>query len=128
MITPPDFVKRLLFIRLGSLGDVVKCVPAYRSLANCFPQTQCDWLVDARFAGAINTRPLNGGNVVSVSKTLSFSKLLEIRKTLRANNYDLVVDVHGNIRSGIHAKMTGTPLRVGFSHGFHKEVFLLLNP
>ena len=120
MITPPDFVKRLLFIRLGSLGDVVKCVPAYRSLANCFPQTQCDWLVDARFAGAIDTQ-LNGGNVVSVSRNLSFSKLLKIRKTLRANNYNLVVDAHGNIRSGIHAKMTGTPLRVGFSNGFHKE-------
>lgn len=120
MISPPDFVKKLLFIRLGSLGDIVKCVPAYRSLANCFPQTQCDWLVDARFAGAIDTQ-LNGGNVVSVSKTLSFSKLLKIRKTLRASNYDLVVDAHGNIRSGVYAKMTGTPVRVGFSHGFHKE-------
>ena len=53
MITPLNFVKKLLFIRLGSLGDVVKCVPAYRSLANCFPQAQSDWLVDVRFAGAI---------------------------------------------------------------------------
>lgn len=120
MVTPPDIVKKLLFIRLGSLGDVVKCVPAYRSLANCFPKTQCDWLVDARFAGAIDTQ-LNGGSVVPVRKTLSFRKLLKIRKTLQANNYDLVVDAHGNIRSGVLAKMTGAPVRVGFSRGFHKE-------
>ena len=58
-------------------GAVVKCVPAYRSLANCFPQAQSDWLVDFRFAGAIYSQ-LNGGSVVPVFKTLSFRKLLKI--------------------------------------------------
>jgi len=120
VITPPDCVKKMLFIRLGSLGDTVKCVPAYRSLTNCFPQAQSDWLVDVRFIGAIDNQ-LNGGSVVTVFKTLSFRKLLKIRKTLQANKYDLVVDAHGNIRSGVLAKMTGAPFRVGFSRGFHKE-------
>ena len=120
MITPLDSVKKLLFIRLGSLGDVVKCVPAYRSLTNCFSQAQIDWLVDVRFAGAIDSQ-LNGGGVVTVLKTLNFKKLLNIRRTLQANNYELVVDAHGNIRSGVLAKMTGTAVRVGFSRGFHKE-------
>ena len=120
MITPPDFVKKLLFIRLGSLGDVAKCVPAYRSLANCFPQAQSDWLVDVRFAGAIDSQ-LNGGSVVPVFKASNFRELLKIRKTLQANNYELVVDAHGNIRSGVLAKMTGAPVRIGFSRGFHKE-------
>ena len=36
-----------------------------------FPQTQCDWLVDVRFAGVIDGQ-LNGGKVVSVCKTLDF--------------------------------------------------------
>jgi ADP-heptose:LPS heptosyltransferase len=120
MITHPDFVKKVLFIRLSSLGDIVKCVPAYRSLVNSFPHAQSDWLVDVRFAGAIDNQ-LNGGSAIPVSKTLSFRKLLKIRMTLQENNYDLVVDAHGNIRSGVFAKMTGASIRLGFSRGFHKE-------
>ena len=120
MITSPDVIKRILFIRLGSLGDIVKCVPAYRALVKCFPQARSDWLVDVRFAGAIEGQ-LNGGRVVPVSKSLRFSNLRRTRTALKGNNYDLVVDAHGNIRSGIYAKMTGAPVRVGFARGFHKE-------
>jgi ADP-heptose:LPS heptosyltransferase len=47
--------------------------------------------------------------------------LLKIRKIFRTNNYDLVLDAHGNIRSGIYTGMTGAPVRVGFTRGFHKE-------
>ena len=120
MITSLDFVKRILFIRLGSLGDIVKCVPAYRALVKCFPQAQCDWLVDVRFAGVLEGQ-LNGGSVVPVSRSWGSGNLLKIRRIFRGNNYDLVLDAHGNIRSGIYARMAGAPVRVGFARGFHKE-------
>ena len=120
MIDSLNSVKKILFIRLSSMGDIVKCVPAYRALVKCFPQAQSDWLVDVRFAGAIEGQ-LNGGKVVPMSRSLRFSNLQRIRTTLKETNYDLVVDAHGNVRSGIYTIMTGAPVRVGFTRGFHKE-------
>ena len=120
MITSPDVVKKVLFIRLSSLGDIVKCVPAYRSLANAFPHAKIDWLVDVRFSGAIDSLQ-NGSSTIPIVKTLNVSNMRKIRQTLQKNKYDLVVDAHGNILSGVFAKMTGAPARLGFSRGFHKE-------
>ena len=71
MITSLNSVKKILFIRLSSLGDIVKCVPAYRALEKCFPQAQSDWLVDVRFAGVLEGQ-LNDGSVVPVSRSWSF--------------------------------------------------------
>lgn len=120
MITALNSVKRILFIRLSSLGDIVKCVPAYRALVKSFPGVQSDWLVDVAFAGVLEGQ-LTGGSVVPVTRSWSFGRLLKIRKIFRTNNYNLVLDAHGNIRSGIYAGMTGAPVRVGFAPGFHKE-------
>ena len=120
MITSLNPVTRILFIRLSSLGDIVKCVPAYRALVKSFPGAQSDWLVDVRFAGVLEDQ-LKAGLVVPVSRRWSFGNLLKIRRTFGTNNYDLVLDAHGNIRSGIYAGMTRAPVRVGFARGFHKE-------
>jgi ADP-heptose:LPS heptosyltransferase len=120
MIPSLNKVKKILFIRLSSLGDIVKCVPAYRALVKSFPRAQCDWLVDVRFAGVLEGQ-LNDGIVVPMSGSWGFGSLLKMRKIFLANSYDLVLDAHGNIRSGVYARRTGAPVRVGFAPGFHKE-------
>ena len=41
-------------------------------------------------------------------------RLRTARRKLRATGYDLVVDVHGQLRTAIFARATGAPVRIGF--------------
>ena len=114
---------RILIIRPSSLGDVIRTVPALASLRLAYPQARIDWLVSGGFAAAIEHHPglntvvpfpravlgrqLKRGNIVGPA--------LWARRTLRDPGYDLVVDYQGLFRSGLMARMSHSPRRVGYA-------------
>ncbi len=114
---------RILIIRPSSLGDVIRTVPALVSLRKAYPDARIDWLVNDSFAAAIEHHPdlttavpfpratmgkqLLRGNIVGPA--------LWARRTLRDPDYDLVIDYQGLFRSGLLARMTHSPLRLGYA-------------
>ena len=119
---PPAAPQRVLIIRPSALGDVCRSVPVLASLKRAWPTARIDWLVQDGFAPAIEHHPALGRAVPFPRDR--FSALLKrgrpgefIRwlRRLRAARYDLVLDCQGLARSGLFARLTGAPRRVGFA-------------
>ena len=128
--------KRILIVRLGAIGDVIRTLPALRALRANLPKAYICWVVEDRAASILKGHPdLDRIFVVPRKKWerngLKMKTLIEIWKfikNLRKESFDLVLDFHGLFKSGLITFLSGSGARVGFSRKFSREGnFLFLN-
>jgi len=115
-----DF-RKILLIKLSAVGDVVHTIPVLNKLRRRYPQAQLDWLVTPPIAELLRHNP-------AISNVIEFVRddwrrpwrltpllgSLRLAAKLRAAGYDLVVDMHGQLRTALFALATGAPVRIGF--------------
>lgn len=120
--------RRILVIRLGALGDVVRTRFAFAGLRALYPDARIDWLVEDRAApGLAGIRGLD--EIVEVPRrelrwlrpARSARALQALVAELRARRYDLSVDFHGILKSALLARAARIPVRVGFAPPLARE-------
>jgi ADP-heptose:LPS heptosyltransferase len=124
--SPP--AERVLVIRLGALGDVVRTRFAFAGVRALYPRARIDWLVEDRAeAGLVGLSGLDE-TIVVPRRRLRARHPRRALRTLRtfagelaARKYDLSIDFHGVIRAAWLAWAAGIPVRVGFDRPFAKE-------
>ncbi len=94
-------IEKILIIRLSSLGDIVLATPVIRSLRKKFRQSRIYFLIKRGYRDLLKNDPdifsLIEFDPYEKHKGISgFGKLVE---ELRAFDFDLVVDLHSNLRS-----------------------------
>ena len=90
-----DKLSRILLIRLSSLGDILLVTPLLNLLRTACPQAQIDVLVKAEFRDLLCAHP-------GIARLLTFDSrqpLLRTLRALRADPYDLALDLHCTPRS-----------------------------
>jgi ADP-heptose:LPS heptosyltransferase len=124
--TPP--AERVLVIRLGALGDVVRTRFAFAGIRALYPRAQLDWLVEDRSAsGLIGLAGLDEAVIVPRKRLrarhpfVALRTLREFVRELRARDYDLSIDFHGMFRGALLPYAAGIPMRVGYDRPFAKE-------
>jgi heptosyltransferase I len=113
---------KILFVKLGAIGDIVHTLPALAAVRRAFPGSVIDWVVEERSAEILRRNPLIDElievNTRSIRETRSPEKLLiEIWRqagSLRTRGYDVAVDLQGLLKSATIAKISGAQRRVGF--------------
>ena len=94
--------KRILIIRLSSLGDILLTTPIIRSLKTNYPQLSIDFLVKNDFIDAIQLNPY-------INNIIIYNDSPELLIELAENKYDLVINLHNNFRSKKIVKKLGVP-------------------
>ena len=92
---------RILVIRLSSMGDIILTLPVLKTLKTRLPQAEIDVLVKARYRDLLQGHP-------QVDKLLVLEEgegLVSLARRLRGRSYDLVVDLHANLRSRLLSLM-----------------------
>lgn len=128
----PPGADRILIIRLGALGDVVRTLPAVVALRSLYPGAHFTWLVEPGAAGVVDavgivdeTLVFPRGQLVEFFQAadgLSFARMLiGIVRRLRDRRFDLVLDFHGLLKSGLLARLSGAPIRYGFGRNVARE-------
>tara|TARA_Y100000741_G_scaffold358057_1_gene336692 strand:- start:633 stop:1631 length:999 start_codon:yes stop_codon:yes gene_type:complete len=84
---------KILLIRFSSLGDIVLTTPVPRLLRKKFPKSEIHFITKAEYSD-IYTNNNNVNKIIHLQKNLK--KTINI---LRSEKYDLVIDLHNNIRS-----------------------------
>ena len=115
-----DF-KNILLIKLSALGDVVQTLPVLNKLRRRYPNARIDWLVTPAIAELLRYNPAIT-NVIEFSREewskpwrlTPFTSAARLIAVLRAAEYDLVVDLQGQLRSAVFAFTSGAPVRIGF--------------
>ena len=113
---------RILLIKPSALGDVVHTIPVLPKLRARFPTAQIDWLITPDNAGLVRHHPDLSGVVLFDRQRFAHlgrnwtatTEPLRLLRQLWQARYDLVIDLHGQMRSALITLATGAPVRVGF--------------
>ena len=108
-----DF-RRILLIKPSSLGDIVHALPALSALRRRFPHAHIAWLVKRDWASILDGHP---DLTEVIAEDFGWSAWPGLVSRLRRSRYDLAVDLQGLFRSGLLARASGAPVRVGFKAG-----------
>jgi lipopolysaccharide heptosyltransferase I len=124
-----DPAQRFLIVRLSSIGDIVHALPAAVALAQTFPQTAIDWVVEKPYAVLLRGNPYL--RRVVVLDTLGWRRRLrstavwgEIRQgigDLRRTPYDAALDFQGLWKSAVVAWLSRAQERIGFAERWLRE-------
>jgi len=103
---------KIAIVKLSALGDIVHAMVALQFIKAHSPEIQVDWIVEERFAEVLKNNP-DIDNILTVNlkalktnKAGIFAQLKKIRGYAN-NNYDLVIDAQGLIKSAATAKIIG---------------------
>ncbi len=122
----PRQPRRILVVRLGAIGDVVRVLPMLAGLRKRFPDAEIDWIVQAKAADALKGHPqIDCLFVVPFRRwTAAFDpSAWAFRSRLRKRDYDLVLDFQGMIKGAIWSVAAGgAAVRVGWGPGHSQNL------
>jgi len=107
-----DSVERVLLVRLRSIGDTVLTTPSLFALKRFLPQASIDILLEDWVAPVLDGFP-HVDNVITLERK-STSARARVARQLRANNYDVVYNLHGGSTATLLTRATGAKHRVGY--------------
>ena len=115
-LAPPRWewseVRKILLVRLRSIGDTVLATPSVSALKRFLPHVEVDLLVEDWVAPLLNNHPHL--NKVVVLERGGFMTRARVARELRAANYDVVYNLHGGTTATFLTRATGARHRVGF--------------
>ncbi len=119
-------------IRLGAVGDVVRTLPAAAALRAAYPQAHLAWLVEPASASLLRGQPWLDEVLVFPRAALrqalrpgrwraGVREGVAFLRRLRRDRFDLVVDFHAILKSGVLARSSGAKRRVSYARPFARE-------
>ena len=105
-------VRKVLVVRLRSIGDTVLATPSLFALKRFLPNAQVDILVEDWVAPVLDNHP-HVDNVIVLERG-GFITRARVARELRAANYDVVYNLHGGTTATFLTRATGARRRVGF--------------
>jgi lipopolysaccharide heptosyltransferase I len=132
-------IERILIIRLSAIGDVVRALPAVNALRSEFPKVHIAWVVEEKALDILAWQPEIDETIVfqrkrwkkGILNPLTFSRtvgeICGFVRELRSKHWDIALDFHGILKSGLISFVSGAKERVGFARGYCKEWNHLFN-
>ncbi len=116
-----DF-SRILLIKPSAVGDVVHTLPVLEKLRRRYPRARIDWLITPENAQLIRGHPALSNILLFDRREFSadgrrvnaVANVIRLIKEIRAVRYELVIDLHGQLRSALFAMASQAPIRIGF--------------
>ncbi len=116
---------KILVINLMHLGDLMLVTPALTTLRKNFPTAHLALLADKKLADLVELNK-NLDECILIDKTIS--DLLKAIPKLRAENFDLVINLHRNERASALAAFSGGKKIVGYAKPLFSWLFAKTMP
>lgn len=117
--------KRILFLKLGALGDCVLSTPSLRAIKEGFPKSSVTVFTTQRCYPVFKNLPYVDDVIIHSRRIKEgiFQEVWRSASLIRKLNYDMSVDLQNNIRTHLISFLALIPLRYGHDNG--KFSFLL---
>lgn len=121
---------KILIIKMSSIGDIIHTFPAVIDAKYYFKDIQIDWLVDENFVDIVKLQDNIIHNIIAIPlRKTKKNFLLEIINfkfknfftQLNKEQYNLVIDAQGLLKSAIIATLVNTEKIVGFNANSCRE-------
>jgi len=90
-------INKILILRLSSLGDITLTTPVIKAIKLRFPQAKVFFLTKSKYAPLLANDPHLGGIIEFNADEAG--GLFETLRKIRSEKFDLVIDLHSNLRS-----------------------------
>ncbi|MGQ9508679.1 MAG: glycosyltransferase family 9 protein [Thermodesulfobacteriota bacterium] len=124
--------KKILVLRLSAIGDVIRTLPAVMALKQNL-SSYITWIVEEPSKSFLESQPeidevilfprerwAEGlKSIKTIKKTIV--EMVKFISSLRRKKFDIVLDFHGILKSGLLSFLSGSPRRVGFGRKWSKE-------
>ncbi len=115
-------IKNILIIKPSALGDIVHSLPFLAALKKQFVNVKIDWVVAHGLHTFLEGHPMiNRLWVIKKDQwkqfahlSQTFREINELKKGLKASNYDVAVDLSGLFRSGVITYFSKAKIKLGF--------------
>ncbi len=116
---------KIAIVRLSALGDIIVGAVFLAAIKECLPNAQIEWFVDERFSAILEHSPyidkLHPIALKSMLTTFNPLKIFKLFKSLRAYEYDIIIDMQGLVKSALITQMLKAPKKVGFDYASARE-------
>jgi heptosyltransferase-1 len=115
-------IKKILIIKPSALGDIVHSLPFLANVKKKFPRAKIDWVVAHGLHKFLEGHPMIDNlwvikkdqwkKIGNLNHTLK--EINELKKGLKASEYDVSIDLSGLLRSGIISYFSKAKIKLGF--------------
>ncbi len=116
---------KIAIVRLSALGDIIVSAVFLAAIKERFTDAQIEWFVDERFGAILEHSPyidkLHPIALKSTLTTFNPLKIFKLFKSLRAYEYDIIIDMQGLVKSALITQMLKAPKKVGFDYASARE-------
>jgi len=125
--------RKILILRLSAVGDVIRTLPAVKALKEYYPSSSITWVVEEPSRALLESQPEIDEIILFPRKRWAdgiksvqriWTTITEMRAFvlgLRRRGFDVVLDFHGILKSGLISFLSGSPKRIGFDRRSAKE-------
>lgn len=118
-------ILKIAIVKLSAMGDIIHAMVALQYIKKQFPAIKIDWIVESSFATVLEHNPhINNIYTVNLKQIkkdkLSIFKQIKKIKRYGKNEYDLVIDAQGLLKSAIVARLLGSDV-AGFDKNSTRE-------
>lgn len=119
---------RILLVRLSAIGDCIHALPVLEALKERWPEAFVGWAIQGGGYALLRGHPKvdrfhlfpRGKNNPTVATRLK--DLRTFRRELKAERYDVVVDLQGLTKSAMVGRLSGASRRIGFAPPLGREI------
>jgi heptosyltransferase-1 len=115
-------MKKILIVRLSSLGDVIHTFPMVYDIKKNVADCEIDWLVDDSFKDIVKLNKYVNKIILLPLRKWKYNKIRAVfefvkwKKLLESKNYDYIIDAQGLVKSAFFTKFFE-----GIIHGFGRD-------
>jgi heptosyltransferase-1 len=132
MVSPMESEK-ILILRLSAVGDVIRTLPAVKAIKEYYPSSSITWVVEEPSKALLESQPEIdeiilfprkrwADGIKSVRKIwTTIAEMWRFVLGLRRRGFDVVLDFHGILKSGLLSFFSGSPKRIRFDRRSSKE-------
>ena len=125
--------RKILVIRLSAVGDVIRTLPAVKALKEKEPSSHIAWVVEEHSKSFLESQPEINEVILfprkrwtkGIKSPLTWwrtaREVRDFTKGLRQKRFDVALDFHGMLKSGLISFVSGAPTRIGFGQRSTKE-------
>jgi lipopolysaccharide heptosyltransferase I len=125
--------QKILVLRLSAVGDVIRTLPAVKALKEHAPSSTITWIVEEASQAFLKSQTEVDEVILFPRKRWTkgirspkgmgrtIREMWGFMIDLRKRRFDVVLDFHGILKSGLLSFLSGSPKRIGYDRRSTKE-------
>ncbi|MDR3306261.1 MAG: glycosyltransferase family 9 protein [Endomicrobium sp.] len=102
----------ILIIKPSSFGDIVQALPCANALKQAYSDCNISWVVFKNWEKILKLCP-DIGEVIIWDRQRGIRGFLDVLRSVRQSEYDIIIDLQGLLRSAFLAKFAKAKIKVG---------------